>query len=78
MLRIAGSLGGAFLFTSTAGHNYHNDHDGTRSYYWSGDDPLDLLAVWRFILEVGTGGGYSLAAVMSVENKQTSSDDGSR
>lgn len=41
----------------------------TRWIYW----PFGGL-----YLKWGRGGGYSLAAVMSVENKQTSSDDGSR
>ena len=36
----------------------------------SSDSVYQQLAIWRFILGVGAGGVYPLAAVMSAENKQ--------
>mmetsp|Transcript_26731 Transcript_26731/g.57503 ORF Transcript_26731/g.57503 Transcript_26731/m.57503 type:complete len:760 (+) Transcript_26731:55-2334(+) len=57
ILQIGGSLGSAF-FIST------NNHDVE-----GGLTALEQLAIWRFILGIGAGGVYPLAAVMSAENK---------
>lgn len=59
MLQIGGSLGSALLIHETS--NYE------------GFSALEQLALWRFLLGIGAGGVYPLAAVMSAENKE---DDG--
>ena len=63
MLQIGGSLGSAF-FIST-------DNDGGSA----GLTVMEQLAIWRFILGIGAGGVYPLAAVMSAENKQEENDE---
>ena len=75
MLQIGGSLGSAF-FISTA----YNDNDDYGSGNGSGSSGggltvMEQLAIWRFILGIGAGGVYPLAAVMSAENKQEENDE---
>ena len=53
-LQIGASLGSAFIRTGD-----HND---------GGLGTLETLAIWRFILGIGAGGVYPLAAVMSAED----------
>jgi len=55
ILQIGGSLGSALFITTD------NEIEG-----WTA---LEQLAMWRFILGIGAGGVYPLAAVMSAENK---------
>jgi hypothetical protein len=57
-LQIGASLGGAFIST-----------DDTR-----GLGTLEQLAIWRFVLGIGAGGVYPLAAVMSAENSDNASN----
>ena len=57
ILQIGGSLGSAILVSTTTNTT---DDDG-------GLTALEQLAIWRFILGVGAGGVYPLAAVMSAE-----------
>jgi MFS family permease len=59
-LQIGASLGGAFIATG--------DADG-------GLGALEQLAIWRFILGIGAGGVYPLAAVMSAENNEDAKDE---
>mmetsp|Transcript_23305 Transcript_23305/g.44186 ORF Transcript_23305/g.44186 Transcript_23305/m.44186 type:complete len:769 (+) Transcript_23305:3945-6251(+) len=56
ILQIGGSLGSAFFISTN-----NNDVEG-------GLTTLEQLAIWRFILGIGAGGVYPLAAVMSAEN----------
>lgn len=58
ILQIAGSLGSA-IFVTTDNGSIGNDNE-----------VYNQLAIWRFILGIGAGGVYPLAAVMSAENKQ--------
>ncbi|KAL7469536.1 hypothetical protein ACHAXS_009788, partial [Conticribra weissflogii] len=46
------------------GYNGYSDNFGEES----GLTALEQLAIWRFVLGIGAGGVYPLAAVMSVEN----------
>ena len=55
VLQIGGSLGSAIFVSTTAAD------------YGGGLTTLEQLAIWRFILGVGAGGVYPLAAVMSAE-----------
>lgn len=61
MLQIGGSLGSAFFISTTNGGG--------------GLTVMEQLAIWRFILGIGAGGVYPLAAVMSAENKQENDDE---
>lgn len=84
ILQIGGSLGGALFISTDDGSSgsggYRNDgyYDGDQGRYSgynndygteSGLTALEQLAIWRFVLGIGAGGVYPLAAVMSVENK---------
>mmetsp|Transcript_18507 Transcript_18507/g.38357 ORF Transcript_18507/g.38357 Transcript_18507/m.38357 type:complete len:838 (-) Transcript_18507:159-2672(-) len=84
ILQIGGSLGGALFIRTDDGSSgsggYQNDgyYDGDQGGYSgyendygreSGLTVLEQLAMWRFVLGIGAGGVYPLAAVMSVENK---------
>ena len=61
ILQIGGSLGSAILVSTTTNiADADDDDDG-------GLTALEQLAIWRFILGVGAGGVYPLAAVMSAE-----------
>lgn len=60
ILQIGGSLGSAILVSTTTNIADADDDDG-------GLTALEQLAIWRFILGVGAGGVYPLAAVMSAE-----------
>eukprot|EP00581_Thalassiosira_minuscula_P020067 CAMPEP_0183716202 /NCGR_PEP_ID=MMETSP0737-20130205/10192_1 /TAXON_ID=385413 /ORGANISM="Thalassiosira miniscula, Strain CCMP1093" /LENGTH=733 /DNA_ID=CAMNT_0025945435 /DNA_START=192 /DNA_END=2393 /DNA_ORIENTATION=+ len=61
LLQIGGSLGSA-LFISTEEET-------------TGLTALEQLALWRFVLGIGAGGVYPLAAVMSAENKVEDDDE---
>lgn len=57
-LQVVGSLGSAAIFVSDVTSNLN---------------VFDVLAIWRFVLGLGAGGVYPLAAVLSAEQKH---DDG--
>ncbi|KAL3798668.1 hypothetical protein HJC23_004419 [Cyclotella cryptica] len=61
LLQIGASLGGAWGITAN-----EDDSDGGDGGGWT---TLEQLAMWRFILGIGAGGVYPLAAVMSAENQ---------
>ncbi|KAL3823336.1 hypothetical protein ACHAXA_010471 [Cyclostephanos tholiformis] len=66
-LQICGSLGSA-LFVSTGSDD--DEDEGGGGGGGGGLTSLEQLAIWRFILGIGAGGVYPLAAVMSAENKE--------
>jgi len=78
VLQIVGSLGGAFISTDGASTTTTTTAAADDDIVAGGDvhwNALNQLAVWRFVLGVGAGGVYPLAAVMSVEDKVTNHDD---
>lgn len=65
ILQIGGSLGSSAIFVGSTTNNNTDDDDD------DGLTALKQLAIWRFILGVGAGGVYPLAAVMSAETTTT-------
>ena len=71
VLQIIGSLGGCFFIHV---HDNGNDDDrGGNAIYWS---VFEQLAAWRFLLGIGCGGVYPLAASLSSESQTQTNNQG--
>ena len=62
LLQVVGSLGSALV--------------GLGMFGGQGMDVFDFLSLWRFVLGVGAGAIYPIAAVLSAESEEEEEDDG--